>query len=282
MDKLLQGKTAIITGASKGIGRAIAELFGREGANVVITARGQDALNETVDAITGKGGKAISVSVDMTKESSVASAVKAAVDHFGRLDIMCNNAGSTGDPSTITDITKDGFDRTFALDTRSVLFGHKYAARQFIKQGTRGSIITTASVAALQGGWSSISYTTAKHAVVGIIQHAAKELGTYGIRSNAVAPGVIMTPLIAKAFGVPQEKGKELTSYIDKHLGSKQALGRYGTPEDIANAALFLASDLSSYINGVVIPVDGGISSYTQSTSDAEITEIAKDFLAQE
>ncbi|WP_224752360.1 SDR family NAD(P)-dependent oxidoreductase [Metabacillus arenae] len=272
---ILKGKVAVVTGAGSGIGYAIAKRFIEEGANVVAAD-----ISESVAGLKSEFGESVlPTKTDVTNEEDVVSMIKQGTDHFGKIDIMCNNAGSTGDSSAITDISKDGFDKTFALDTRSVLYGHKHAARQFREQGTGGSIITMASVAALQGGWSSVSYTTAKHAVVGIIRHAAKELGTYGIRSNGIAPGVIMTPLIAKAFGVPQQKAEELNKYIDEHLGSEQALRRYGKPEDIANTALFLASDLSAYVNGVVIPVDGGISSYTLSTSDADITEVAKKFL---
>ncbi|WP_254216312.1 SDR family NAD(P)-dependent oxidoreductase [Burkholderia multivorans] len=118
----------------------------------------------------------------------------------------------------------------------------------------------------------------AKHAVVGTIRHAAKELAPFGIRTNGVAPGVIMTPLIAKAFGVPPEKADELVQYLVGRLGSKQAMGRYGSAEDVANAALFFASDLSAYVSGTVMPVDGGISSYTLSTSDEEIFAAAQEF----
>lgn len=281
MQKLLEGKTAVVTGASRGIGFATARRFADEGANVVLAARGQEALDAAAEAITDAGGQAIGVSADITAKSSVEALVRAAVEHFGGLDVLCNNAGSTGDPSPVTELSEEGFDRTFELDARAVLFGHKYAARQFREQGTGGSIITVASVAALQGGWSSISYTTAKHAAVGIIRHAAKELSADRIRTNGIAPGVVMTPLIAGAFGVPREKATDLVRYIDERLGPQQALGRYGTVDDIANAALFLASDLSAYVSGTVIPVDGGISSYTLSSSDEDIARTAQDFLAE-
>jgi len=115
--------------------------------------------------------------------------------------------------------------------------------------------------------------------VIGTIRHAAKELAPFRIRSNGVAPGVIMTPLVAKAFGVPPEKADALVAFLVDRLGPKQAMGRYGSAEDIANAALFLASDLSAYVSGTVIPVDGGLSSYTLSTSDEEIYAAAQEFL---
>lgn len=276
MNNLLAGKVAIVTGGASGIGLAAVQRFVAEGARVVIA----DVAQEAGEAAAASLGESVAFQrTDVTDEASIQAVVDAAITRFGRLDVMFNNAGSTGDGSAITEIGPAGFDKTFVLDVRSVVLGHKCAARRFKEQGTGGSIISTVSVAGLQGGWSSVSYATAKHAVVGTIRHAAKELAPLGIRTNGVAPGVIMTPLIAKAFGVPPEKADELMQYLVGRLGGKQALGRYGSAEDVANAALFLASDLSAYVSGTVIPVDGGISSYTLSTSDEEIFAAAQDFV---
>lgn len=275
MTDLLTDKIAIITGGISGIGLATAQRFLDEDAAVVIA----DIRDEEGQRVARKlGPNAIYQHADVTDEESIARLVDATVDEFGRLDIFLNNAGATGSPALVTDLTTEAFDDTMKLDVDSVVFGHKYAARQFIKQGEGGSIITTASVAGLQGGWSSVSYSTAKHAIVGTVRHAAMELSPHRIRTNAIAPGVIMTPLIAKAFGVPPERGAELAAFINWRLGDRQALGRYGTAEDVANAAVFLASDLSSYVSGTVIPVDGGISAYTLSTSDADIAAAAQEF----
>lgn len=275
MSNLLTGKVAIVTGGASGIGLAAVQRFVAEGGRVVIADVAQEAGEA---AATSLGEAAAFQRTDVTDEASIQAAVDAAVTRFGRLDVMFNNAGSRGDGSSITEIGPAGFDKTFVLDVRSVVLGHKCAARRFKEQGTGGSIISTVSVAGLQGGWSSVSYATAKHAVVGTIRHAAKELAPFGIRTNGVAPGVIMTPLIAKAFGVPPEKADELVQYLVGRLGSKQAMGRYGSAEDVANAALFFASDLSAYVSGTVMPVDGGISSYTLSTSDEEIFAAAQEF----
>lgn len=275
MSNLLTGKVAIVTGGASGIGLAAVQRFVAEGGRVVIADVAQEAGEA---AATSLGEAAAFQRTDVTDEASIQAAVDAAVTRFGRLDVMFNNAGSTGDGSSITEVGPAGFDKTFVLDVRSVVLGHKCAARRFKEQGTGGSIISTVSVAGLQGGWSSVSYATAKHAVVGTIRHAAKELAPFGIRTNGVAPGVIMTPLIAKAFGVPPEKADELVQYLVGRLGSKQAMGRYGSAEDVANAALFFASDLSAYVSGTVMPVDGGISSYTLSTSDEEIFTAAQEF----
>lgn len=279
MTELLNGKVAIVTGGASGIGLAAVRRFVAEGARVLIA----DIAEEAGVAVAAKAGPEVVFSrTDVTDEGSLQSAVDAAVDAFGRLDVMFNNAGSTGDSSGILELGTEGFDKTFILDVRSVILGHKLAGRRFRAQGSGGSIITNVSVAGLQGGWSSMSYVTAKHAVVGTIRQAAKELGEFGIRCNGVAPGVIMTPLLAKSFGVPPERGEAFIHFVEARLASRQAMGRYGTAEDIANAALFLASDLSTYVNGAVIPVDGGISSYTLSTSDAEVVQAAEAFLAAE
>ncbi|MEV7136433.1 SDR family oxidoreductase [Arthrobacter sp. NPDC093128] len=276
MSGLLNGKVAVVTGGISGIGLASAERFLAEGAKVIVADIRDDEGRRTAELL---GENAAFVHADVTTEASIEDLVARTVNRFGRLDVFFNNAGTTGSSASVTDLTEEGFNATISVDTSSVVFGHKHAARQFIRQGGGGSIITTASVAGLQGGWSSVSYSTAKHAVIGTIRHAAMELSPHGIRTNAIAPGVIMTPLIAKAFGVPAEQGGELARFLDDELGARQALGRYGTVNDIANAALFLASDLSSYISGTVIPVDGGISSYTLATSDTDIAAAAAAFV---
>ncbi len=276
MNDLLTGKVAIVIGGASGIGLAAVPRFVAEGARVVIADVAQEAGEAAAELL---GEAAVFQHTDVTDEASIQAAVDAAVARFGKLDVMFNNAGSTGDGSAVTEIGSAGFDKTFVLDVRSVVLGHKCAVRRFKAQGTGGSIISTLSVAGLQGGWSSVSYATAKHAVVGTIRHAAKELAPFGIRCNGVAPGVIMTPLITRAFGVPPEKADELVQHLVGRLGAKQAMGRYGSVEDVANAVLFLASDLSAYVSGTVIPVDGGISSYTLSTSDEEIYAAAQDFV---
>lgn len=279
MTDLLKGRIAIVTGGASGIGLAAAERFLAEGARIAIADISEDEGKARAAEL---GADAIFLRTDVTDEASIAAAVARTVERFGRLDVMFNNAGSTGDSSPVTEIGPEGFDRTLALDARSVLLGIKHAARQFRAQGGGGSILSTVSVAGLQGGWSSVSYTTAKHAVIGTIRHAAMELAADRIRVNGIAPGVIMTPLIARAFGVPPAKADALVAFLVGRLGGKQAMGRYGSAEDVANAAVFLASDLSAYVSGTVIPVDGGISSYTLSTSDAEIIAAAQAFLKQE
>lgn len=276
MKNLLQGKVAIVTGGASGLGYASAKRFVEEGALVVIA----DIQNELGIQVAEDLGKAVRyIHTDVTDEMAVKALVEETVKHFGKLDIMFNNAGATGEPASILEVNDKKFRKLLDLDVCSVVYGHKYAGQQFRKQGSGGSIITTASIAAMQGGWSSVSYTTAKHAIVGTIRHASKELSPYGIRTNAIAPGVILTPLLEKAFGVPRGNYEKFATFLENKLGEKQALGRYGTMDDIASAALFLASDMASYISGVVLPVDGGITAYTQSTSDDDMVAAAHEFL---
>ncbi|OZD11032.1 3-oxoacyl-ACP reductase [Rhodococcus sp. 06-156-3C] len=276
---LLSGKVAVITGAASGIGRGIASRFVDEGAQIVLTDIDDDAGAALASEL---GEHAVYAHVDVTTESDIAAAVALAADTFGSLDIMVNNAGAQGDPSSIIDADPDGFDRTAALLTRSVLLGHKHAARRFIAQGTPGSIISTASAAAIQGGWSTVGYTAAKHAVVGLVRQAAAELGPSGIRSNAIAPGIIMTPIMARTFGVEPAKSEQFMDFLAARLGPGQPSRRVGFPDDIASVATFLASDMAAYVNGTVIPVDGGATTVTLGTFATDVVAAAAEFAASQ
>lgn len=277
MTGLLDGKVAIVTGGVSGIGLATAERFIREGASVAI-ADIQDDLGAAAAARLGEN--ALFVHTDVTSEESIEALVAATVAQFGKLDVMYNNAGAGGDQAPIVDLGSDGFDRTIALLTRSVLLGHKYAARQFQAQGTGGSIISTASAAGLQGGWSAAGYTIAKHAVVGIVHQAVAELAPLGIRSNAIAPGIIMTPIMARTFGVPMDHADEFAAFLADRLGGTQPIGRTGRADDIAKVATFLASDLSDYVTGVTIPVDGGATAVTQGSFAVDVVAAAAEYNA--
>lgn len=251
----LEGKVAVITGGVSGIGLGTVELFVTEGAKVAVGDIQDDLGKALQDRF---GGDVIYVHTDVTREAAIGALVNAAVETFGKLDIIFNNAGAGGDMSPMTDLGEEGFNRTLALLVNSVMFGHKHAANQFIKQGTGGAIISTASAAGLQGGWSGAAYTVAKHAVTGIVRQAAAELGPHGIRSNAICPGVIMTPIMANTFGVPAQEATEFEGYLSEKIGTIVPSRRAGFPNDIAEAALYLGSDGSDYVNGVLLPVDGG------------------------
>lgn len=277
MKSLLTDKVAIVTGGTSGIGLATVRTFVEQGAKVVV-ADIQDSAGAYLEKELGTN--IAYVHTDVTVDEDVEAAVSAAVTRFGRLDIMFNNAGASGDTASLIELTADGFDRTIALLTRSVVLGHKYSAQQFVKQGTGGSIISTASAAGLQAGWSAAGYTIAKHAVVGAVRSAAVELGPYQIRSNAIAPGIIMTPIMAKAFGVPVDEADAFIEFLAERTATVQPIGRVGRPEDIANAALFLASDQSELVTGVVLPVDGGATIAAGGNFGEKAAKAAQDYLA--
>lgn len=278
MAGLLTDKVAIVTGGTSGIGLATVERFVAEGAKVAIA----DIQDEQGAAIAQRlGDGSVYVHTDVTDEAAIEALVAATVDRFGKLDVIHNNAGAQGDPSPITEIGSEGFDRTIALLARSVVLGHKYAARQFQAQGTGGSIISTASAAGLQGGWSAAGYTIAKHAIIGIVRQAVAELAPMGIRSNAIAPGIIMTPIMARSFGVPLEHAEDFAGFLADRLGSTQPIGRTGTADDIAKVAVFLASDLSGYVTGATIPVDGGATAVTQGTFGTDVVTAAQEYNAR-
>ena len=282
MANLLSNKVALVTGGSSGIGLATVELFVARGARVVVADIQEGKLRQVIDA---HPGKVVFTRTDVTDEDAISAAVGTAVSEFGRLDVAFNNAGNSGDPSPIVEATSAGFDSTLALLARSVVLGHKHAAKQMIKQGGGGSIISTSSAAGLQGGWSSPAYTAAKHAVIGIVRQAAVELGGFGIRSNAVAPGLTMTPIMAKGFGIALERSEEFVEFLAGRVADVQPIGRAGRPADIAKAVAFLASDDAEFITGSVLTVDGGataVANVTDSGFLAKATRAAKDFRAGE
>lgn len=246
----LDGRVAIITGGASGIGAATAELFAAEGAKVLI-ADMQEERGQKMAASLGESGAFHRV--DVTKEDDVAAAVDAAVDRWGGLDIMFNNAGFGGALGPIETTTVDDFDLTFDVLVKGVFLGIKHAAPAMRERGG-GSIINTASVAGLQAGWSPHLYSVAKSAVIHLTKSVALEYGEHNIRVNCICPGVIATPLAAGRPDVSDEALEKMKGA----LGRTQVLGRIGDPTDIAQAARWLASDESSYVTGHAQVVDGG------------------------
>jgi NAD(P)-dependent dehydrogenase (short-subunit alcohol dehydrogenase family) len=251
----LAGRVAIVTGGAEGIGRATAELFIEQGAQVIVGDI-QDELGRELEL--KYPGRAHFVHADVSQEADIESLVSAAITQFGALHVMVNNAASAGDGSSMLELSAEGFERTLRLVAASVMSGHASAARQFRRQGTGGSIVSTASVAGLQGAWGAAAYTAAKHAVVGIVRAAAVELAPLGIRSNAVAPGSIVTPGSMRVLGIPEDRVDEFLTFLEARTGGLQPLGREGRASDVAQAILFLASDDAGWITGVTLPVDGG------------------------
>jgi len=252
MNGLLEGKVAIITGAGSGVGRAAALLFAEHGAKVVATDIDLETVEETARLVVSAGGEAMGVECDVTNADSVASVVKTAVDRFGSLDVMYNNAGISTQPGqTFMDASGDDLDKLTAVNVSGVINGCQSAIRQFEAQGTGGAIVITASVAGLIG-FGGVVYGSTKGAVTSLTRGLALEVAPKGIRVNSVCPAGMPTN-----FGGGVMKASEAAM---KHTASRHPLGRVIEPEECAAAALFLASDLASNITGVNLPVDGGLS----------------------
>jgi NAD(P)-dependent dehydrogenase (short-subunit alcohol dehydrogenase family) len=250
MSDRLAGKVAVITGAASGIGAGTAQRFAEEGARVVIADIQDDAGRALAKEL---GDVATYVHCDVTVEADVEAAVNAAVSSFGRLDVMFNNAGIVGAIGPIADTPIDAWDRTINILLRSVFLGMKYSARIMIPQGS-GSIISTSSTAGILGGLGPHVYTAAKHGVIGLTKSVASELARDGIRVNAISPGNTVTAMTA---GVITGDHKDVET-VTKHISSGSALGIPGLPSDIANAALYLASDESRNVTAHTLVVDAG------------------------
>jgi NAD(P)-dependent dehydrogenase (short-subunit alcohol dehydrogenase family) len=240
----LEGKVALITGAASGIGRESAILFAAEGAKVVVADYAMTQGEETLEKIKNAGGTAIFVKADVSKSSDIEAMIDATVKAFGRLDILFNNAGIQGARRGFTtDLTEEEWDKVMDVNLKSVFRAAKLAIPVMLKQGG-GTIINTASAQGIGGSITGGAYCTSKAGVIMLTKVLAIEYGKSNIRVNCICPGVIETPM--SSGYVPFLKTEAL------------AAGRPGQPREIAHAALFLASDESSYIHGAVIPVDGG------------------------
>lgn len=251
----LSGKVAIITGGTSGIGARTAELFVAEGAKVIIAGRRQaegEALAKRL------GAAAAFLRTDVTKEADIKALIEQTLARFGRLDCLFNNAGNPGKLASIAELDMDHFDTVIATHLRAVVLGMKYAAPAMIRQGS-GSIINTGSIAGLRTGYSAHSYSCAKAAVIHVTRCVAAELGEKGIRVNSISPGAIVTGIFAKGAGVPDAAADRTAESLKERFAAAQPIARPGLPEDIAQAALYLASDASSFVTGQDLVVDGGI-----------------------
>jgi NAD(P)-dependent dehydrogenase (short-subunit alcohol dehydrogenase family) len=257
----LDGKVAIITGGSSGIGERIVELFVEQGAKVVVAARRQ----EEGAALEKRLGVRF-IRADVSNESEVKTMVDQTVKWFGRVDCLVNNAGVPSPMVSITEIDVPTIDQLLAVNVRGVLLGIKHVAPVMLAQNA-GSIINIGSIAGLRGGVSGHIYSATKAAVQSITRSAGAELGEKGIRVNTISPGAIVTGIFAKNAGVEASKADRLTDVIKGAFATLQPIPRAGMPEDIAQAAVFLAGDGSSFINGQDIVVDGGMTSVTRGWS---------------
>ncbi|MGA2311087.1 MAG: glucose 1-dehydrogenase [Xanthobacteraceae bacterium] len=257
----LDDKVAIVTGGSSGIGERIVELFVEEGAKVVVAARRQ----EEGAALEKRLGVRF-IRTDVANESDVKTMVDQAVKWFGRVDCLVNNAGVPSPMVSITEIDVPTIDQLLAVNVRGVMLGIKHVAPVMLEQKA-GSIINIGSIAGLRGGASGHIYSATKAAVQSITRSAGAELGEKGIRVNTISPGAIVTGIFAKNAGVEASKADRLTDVIKGAFATLQPIPRAGMPEDIAQAAVFLAGDGSSFINGQDIVVDGGMTSVTRGWS---------------
>lgn len=251
----LKGKVALVTGGASGIGEATVRLFVEEGASVMLA----DILDDRGRRVAGElGSRAGYVHADVSREADVQAAVDETCKRFGRLDCIFNNAGYAGVGGRIDEIPADGFDATMGVLVRGVFLGIKHAARVMKTQGS-GSIISTASVAGLRTGFGPHVYSAAKAAVIHLTHSVAMELGESGVRVNCICPGGIATPIFGKSVGLSQERAEEIIPLMKGVLEQFQPIKRPGLPEDIARAALWLASDESGFVNGHALVVDGGL-----------------------
>jgi 3-oxoacyl-[acyl-carrier protein] reductase len=247
MTVILQDKVAVVTGSSRGIGRAIALELARRGAKVVVNYNSSaDAANEVVEAIERDGGEAIAVQADVRDLDQAKRLVKAAIDTFDRIDILVNNAGTTRDQLLMLMSEKD-WDLVLETNLKGVFNCCKAAARPMMRQRS-GRIVNISSVSGIVGQGGQTNYAASKAGMIGFTKSLAKELGSRNITVNAVAPGFVLTDLTSDLSGDLKEQAKEATP-----------LGRMGQPAEIAYAVAFLASDRASFITGEVLTVDGGL-----------------------
>jgi NAD(P)-dependent dehydrogenase (short-subunit alcohol dehydrogenase family) len=249
----LSGKVAIITGASSGIGRAAAKLFAREGAQVVVTARRTSALTDLVEEIAVEGGTAVALAGGVDDEDHQAALVQTAQELFGGLDIAFNNAGALGAMGDTTAISKTDWSRTLETNLTGAFLGAKHQIPALVARG-RGSLIFTSTFVGYAAGFAGLAaYAASKAGLVGLMRVLAVEFGARGVRVNALLPGGTDTPMGRQVASTP-----EAVAFV----ANLHALKRLATPEEQAHAALFLASDASSFVTGHTLFADGGVSVY--------------------
>ena len=245
---MLKGKVGLVTGASSGIGRAIALQWAREGAKVVVSDVNTAAGEETAALVRAQGGDALFVAADVGSAADSEALVQRTVAHYGRLDLACNNAGIGGPQAPTADYPLDGWAQVININLSGVFYGMKYQIAAML-QGGGGAIVNMASILGAVGFATAPAYTAAKHGVVGLTQAAALEYSAKGVRINAVGPAFIHTPMISTL---------EANAAVQAMLVASHPIGRLGQPEEVAELVTWLASDKASFVTGAYYPVDGG------------------------
>ncbi|PWA05817.1 SDR family oxidoreductase [Flavobacterium psychrotolerans] len=247
METTFKNKVAIVTGGASGIGRATALAFVKKGAKVVVVDWTEN--EETLNLIKNLGGEAIFVKCDVSKSADVKAMIEKTIAKFGRLDYAYNNAGIEGASASTLDCSEENWDKTIAVNLKGIWLCMKYEIPEILKQG-KGAIINCSSVAGVVGFAGLPAYVASKHGVVGLTKTAALEYAKLGIRVNAVCPGVIQTPMIDRLTGNSKEAVEQFTGL--------EPIGRFGQPEEIANAVVWMCSDEASFVTGHAMVVDGG------------------------
>ena len=251
MGNRLEGKVAIVTGASSGIGYATALLFAAEGAKVVVGARRAAELDRLVTQITAQGGRAVALAGDVRNESYAQALVDLAAHRFGRLDVAFNNAGTLGEAGASTGVSEEGFADTLAINLVGPFLGAKHQITQMLKNGG-GSVIFTSTFVGYTSAFPGLAaYAASKSGLIGLTQALAVEFGAQGVRVNAVLPGAVDTDMYRAMNNTPESQ---------TFVKSLHALKRVATPEELARSVLFFASDDSSFVSGTASLVDGGLS----------------------
>jgi len=250
LSEILNGKVALVTGGSSGIGRATAVAFGREGAKVVVASRRIPEGEETVDMIRAAGGDALFVRTDVTHASEVEAMVGQTVETYGRLDFAFNNAGTTPPMAFTADCPEELWDHIINTNLKGIWLSMKHELPQMLKQGA-GVIVNNSSVAGLVGFPGRAAYAASKHAIIGLTKTAALEYARAGIRVNVVCPGWIRTPML--------DSGLRQNPQFEAQILKMQPNGRIGTPEEVAGAVIWLCSDTASFVTGHTLVMDGGL-----------------------
>jgi len=244
-----EGKIALVTGGTSGIGRETALLFAKVGAKVAVAGRRDKEGQETIELIRAAGGDGLFVKTDVSKSADVDALVQRTVEHFGRLDVAFNNAGTEGVWVPIARQSEEDFDRTISVNLKGVWLCLKYEIRQMLRQGGGGAIVNAGSVYALIGSAGTAAYSASKSGVVGLTKAAALENARKGIRVNCVCPAAIETAMAERLFGAPNVHERALKSH---------PVGRFGTSREVAEAVLWMCSERASFMTGHSLVLDGG------------------------